>query len=142
MKKSVVPLTNLSFHQLEDGSVVPTDVSIWSDYMLERVNHAIVEFFTHINQKDESDVMLFTLKNYILDLQPGINTRSEYDINIISEEVFNSSLKASSTVMGNIIRSLQKRNEAACSHNTLEKKFLGLYISDALYKNHPKLLIT
>lgn len=98
------------------------EVSLWPDYFFERVNNALVIFVALIKQKDGSDVMQTTLKNYILGLQRGFKTRYEYDITIASGKVFSNSFNDFYSVIVNKIRSLQGNGKTFRGHSILGER--------------------
>lgn len=63
--------------------MVISDVSLWSNYKFERLNHALVKFVAHIKQQNGSDVTPKTLTNYVMGLQRAFKTRFGYVINIV-----------------------------------------------------------
>lgn len=131
-----VGLTCLYVFHSDDGEAVPHGHSEWTVDELQRINNALVEFFTHCRTRKGEQIMNINLKTYLFALQRAFESARGFQLNLLKGSVFAHPSTGLMTIVDNIMRREQATGRCSKSHNTRSEDYItNLYNSTNLSKD-------
>lgn len=105
----------------------------------QNINRASAEFVAHLKQKDRSEVIPTTLRNYILRIHRGHKQGYRIDIHFVDGNIFNNANTRICLVTDNKVHQLQGDVNSLRGHSVLgEEHICKIFPIKALSNECPK----